>query len=73
MKPGEAVVFAYIYLALGITTTVCMVAGGELPGDMEDDWGREHLAVVVFWPLFVVKYLLWGIWILLSTGFDLLV
>lgn len=33
----------------------------------------EYFAIILFWPLFVIKFLVIGIWVLLSTAASMLI
>lgn len=59
--------FVFVYLFVGVMLTI------GLWGDMAHMTFVDALGVAVLWPLFALKYLAIGIWLVLSAGVGLLV
>jgi hypothetical protein len=68
-KVDAVFLLVFLYFAAGVVTGLCMNAGDVFGGTATPG---EAFAVVLFWPLFAIKYLLIGIWIVLSSGWSLL-
>lgn len=59
-----------LYFVGGVSTVAFMTVFGAL-GRMTTLAGA--FAVILFWPLFAIKYLAIGVWMVLSAGYGLLV
>jgi len=56
------------YVVGAFATWVCMMAAEELG----DTAGPQDVAVWLFWPIFAVKYLAIGLWLVVVSGYNLL-
>lgn len=65
---GENIfVLTMLYLMAGTMTLVFMHIFEASMLDPENFTGRD-VVVILLWPLFIIKYLLLGIWYVISTG-----
>lgn len=65
---GENIfVLTMFYLMAGTMTLVFMHIFEASMLDPENFTGRD-VVVILLWPLFIIKYLLLGIWYVISTG-----